>query len=73
MKSDRIQSFSEYSIYLRIQSKCGKIQTRKTRNTDAFLAVIGFDLITTSFSMRSFLLARQLDNIAFTHLSLIYI
>ena len=28
-----------YSVSLRIQSECGKIQTRKTPNTDTFLAV----------------------------------
>ena len=49
VKSVRIQSFSGpyipafglntkiYSVNLRIQSKCRKIRTRKTSNTDAFL------------------------------------
>ena len=48
VKSIRIRSFSgpyfqtfelnteRYGVSLRIQSKCGKIQTRKTRNTDTF-------------------------------------
>ena len=31
-----------YSVSLRIQSKCGKIRTRKTPNTDTFRAVIKF-------------------------------
>ena len=51
MKSASIQSFSgpyfpafwqdaeRYSVSLRIQSKCGKIRSRKTPNTDTFCAV----------------------------------
>ena len=51
MKKVRIWSFSgpyfpelrlnteRYSVTLRIQSECGKIRTRKTPNTDTFLAV----------------------------------
>ena len=31
-----------YFVYLRIQSECGKIQTRITPNTDAFYAVFIF-------------------------------
>ena len=30
-----------FSVNLRIQSKCGKIWTRKTQNTDTFYTVIG--------------------------------
>ena len=51
VKSARIRGFSgpyfptfglntENSVSLRIQSKCEKIRTRKTPNTDTFLAVI---------------------------------
>ena len=51
MKRVRIRSFSgpyfpafglnteRYSVSLRIKSKCGKIQTRKSLNTDSFHAV----------------------------------
>ena len=51
VKSARIQSFSglhfpvfglnteRYSVFLRIQSECGKIRTRKTPNMDTFDAV----------------------------------
>ena len=51
VKSIRIRSFSgpyfltfgmnteRYSVSLRIQSNCGKTRTKKTRNTDTFLAV----------------------------------
>ena len=55
VKSVRSRSFSgpyfpafrlntgRYSVYLRIQSKCGKIRTRITTNTDTFhaLQIIG--------------------------------
>ena len=34
-----------YSMSLRIQSKCGKIQTRITPNTDTFYAVIDFKFL----------------------------
>ena len=35
----------KYSVSLRIQSKCGKIQTRKTPNKDTFHVVIyGLDM-----------------------------
>ena len=56
VKSVRIWSFSgphfpafglnteRYSVPLRIQSKCGKIRTRKTPNTDTFHVVILEDL-----------------------------
>ena len=52
VKSIRIRSFSGprfsafrlnteiYSVNLRIHSKCGKMQTRKTSNTDTFYALI---------------------------------
>ena len=52
VKSAIIRSFSSpyfaafgqnteiYSLNLRIQSKCGKIRTRKTPNTDTFHAVM---------------------------------
>ena len=51
VKSVRIRSFSglyfpafgmnteRYGVYLRIQSECGKIRTRKAPNTDSFHAV----------------------------------
>ena len=51
MKSVRIRSYSgpyfpafglntkRYSVSVRIQSECGKIQTRITPNTDTFCAV----------------------------------
>ena len=51
VKIVRIQSFSgpnfptfelnteKYSLSFRIESKCGKIRTRKTPNTDTFYAV----------------------------------
>ena len=51
MKSVRIQSFSDpyfpafglnmekYGVFLRIQSECEKIQTRKTPNADTFQTV----------------------------------
>ena len=54
VKSVRIRSFSGpyfptvvlNGISLRIQSKCGKMQTRKTLNTDSFYAVrIAFKFI----------------------------
>ena len=50
-KSVHIWSFSDpyfpafglnterYSVFLRLQSECGKIRTRKTPNTDTFYAV----------------------------------
>ena len=53
VKSDRIRSYSgpyflafglnmeKYSVSFRIQSECGKIQTRITPNTDTFHAVDG--------------------------------
>ena len=34
-----------YSVYLRIQSECGKIRTRKTQNMDTFHEVTYFNLI----------------------------
>ena len=38
-----------YSVNLRIQSECGKIQTRKTQNTDTFYTVwFGISIIDTS-------------------------
>ena len=52
VKSVRIRSFSgpyfpafglnteKYSVYLPIQSECGKIQTKKTPNTDTFYAIL---------------------------------
>ena len=52
VKSVRVRSFSDpifpafglntkrYSVSLRIQSKCGKIRTRNTPNTDTFHSVI---------------------------------
>ena len=42
MKSVRIRSFSGlfFPASLRTQSKCGKIQTRKTPHTDTFQAVL---------------------------------
>ena len=40
MKSVRIRSFSGlYFVNLRIQSKCGRMRTTKTPNTDAFFAL----------------------------------
>ena len=51
VKSVHIWSFSDpyfpafglnterYSVFLRLQSECGKIRTRKTPNTDTFYAV----------------------------------
>ena len=56
-KGVRIRSFSspyfpefklnpeKYSASLRIQSKCGKIWTRKTPNTDTFQAVLNLPLV----------------------------
>ena len=38
------QLSKRYSVSLRIQSKCGKIQNRKTPNTDTFHAVLRFFL-----------------------------
>ena len=60
VKSVRICSFSgphfpkfglnteRYGVSFRIQSKCGKIQTSKTPNTDTFHAVIFNVIIKTS-------------------------
>ena len=54
VKSVRIRSFSgpyfptfglnteKYGVSIRTQSKCGKIRTRKTPNTDTFHAVTAF-------------------------------
>ena len=67
VKSVRIRSFSglhlptfalnaeRYGVSLCIQSKCGKIRTRKTTNTDTFRAVIivKYSSSTTSFSKRT--------------------
>ena len=39
VKCVRIWSFSGNSVSLRIQSKCGKIRTRKTPTKDSFHAV----------------------------------
>ena len=62
MKSVRIRSYSgpyfpafglnteRYSVSLHIQSKCGKIRTRITPNTDTFYAVINLE---TSFVIRN--------------------
>ena len=39
VKSVRISSFrgpKRYSVYLRVQSECGKIRTGKTSNTEVF-------------------------------------
>ena len=35
------ERYSGYSTSLRVHSKCGKIQTRKTPNMDTFLALSG--------------------------------
>ena len=34
-----------YGVSLRIQSECGKVQTRKTPNTDTFYAVNPFQFV----------------------------
>ena len=56
MKSVRIQRLSgsyfpafglstnRYSVSLRIQSKCGKIRTRKTANADTFHTVLAIEM-----------------------------
>ena len=36
-----LADFDRYGVSLRIQSKCEKIRTRITPNTDTFYAVIG--------------------------------
>ena len=62
VKSVRIRKFSSpyfpkfglnterYRVSLRIQSKCGKVQTRKTPNTDTFHTVTysNFDQVTVN-------------------------
>ena len=49
-----------YSVNLRIQSKCGKIRTRKTRNTDTFYAVV-FSLLKTYRSRSICIFIRNLN------------
>ena len=61
VKSVRIRSYSSlhfpsfelntgrYSVSLRIQSKCGKMRTRITPNTDTFHAVIWTDVPSITF------------------------
>ena len=40
----RIQTeYEKHSVSLRIQSECGKVQTRITPNTDTFYAVWSFE------------------------------
>ena len=51
----------------------GPEKTWKTLNANAFHAVNGFDSITFSSSIHSFLLPRRLDNITITHLSDLYL
>ena len=66
MKSVRIRSFSgphfpafgqnteRYSAYLRIQSKCGKIQTRKTPNPNTFHTVLSCQLFSKKVGLKNF-------------------
>ena len=66
MKSVRARSFSgphffafglnkaRYGLSLRIQSECGKIQTRKTSNTNTFHAVKSEDIKVGKFLIFSF-------------------
>ena len=68
VKSLRIRSFSclyfpafglnteRYGVSLRIQSECGKIWTRKNRNTDTFQAVLGL-----AFTIGRFLIQTPLS------------
>ena len=44
-----------YGVSLRIQSECGKMQTRITPNTDTFYAVLPFLYIKTGFYIKQFL------------------
>ena len=80
MKSVRIRSYSgpyfpafglnteKYSVYLPIQSECGKIQTKKTPNTDTFSAILitwwyhenGHELLSFNYIMKWALLFAHL-------------
>ena len=44
LNTEYLSVFSPYGVYLRIQSKCGKIRTRKTPNIDTFHAVNAISL-----------------------------
>ena len=64
MKSARIRKYSglyfpafglnteRYFVSLRIHSKCGKMRTRITLNTETFYAVAGFNLLMTSTAQK---------------------
>ena len=81
VKSVRIRSFfglflpifglttEIYSVNLRSQSKCEKIQTRKTLNTDTFHVV--FDSFVTFFSQFSF--SQGMQNFSVSILSKLHI
>ena len=80
VKSVGIRSFSgpyfpafglnteKYSVYLPIQSECGKIQTKKTPNTDTFSAILitwwyhenGHELLSFNYIMKWALLFAHL-------------
>ena len=75
MKSVRIRSFSgpyfpavelnteRYGVSLRIQSKCGKIRTRKISNTETFHSVTNMDFGVNKATSASINMALRFWNI----------